>query len=759
MSLRNGWNTSATGVFRIIGMMLVVGALGGGSLWAQVPKDVIYPEWSPGTAIDPATGMAVSTRMRVPSRPQSRTFERADEFIRVGSANITVGVVYGDEDNEGFYDEDYGAARRAAFRHALEIWEGLLAGTVAEGQRETTIYVYATFDPIGDYYLGAGGPYGYYTAPTDSGLSDVLYPAPLYRYLTGFDTNYWFGYDIVIEFTSDLDPSCDCAEVTCDDIHCWAGKWYYGTDENPPANDYDFVTVAVHELCHGLGFIDSFNSDGSYGYGYWGYWGRTATPVIFDLFLVNGGGQRLLELQRSRNNVTGNNVYWDGTNGVRAWQDDFGQTGNVKLYAPTPYRYGSSIAHLDLDTVAGTEFALMAPELAPGFALHTPDSVVLGMLQDMGWSKDRPPDPGDEPEPGDSIDDHPDMPPSGTNMGAPDPIAVRFGTLFEAEGDTDSFYFAADLGSEYNVKLTPNTPFDNAMMTLYATDGLTVLATADAAEDETLEIDFEVTEAGDYFVVVGSNGTAPFQSTFSYELRVTRTKETPQTTQYAIASARADPTRGTAPLTVLFYGGASSGPNVAAVVSEDWDFGDGMGSGVRAVPHTYSQPGTYTGTFTIQDELGGTSRATVIIQVSQVANQAPTATILADRTSGEAPLTVQFTGQGTDPDGTIVRYDWDFGDGGFAGGQQVEHTFTLVGIYNVSLTVTDDRGATATAWLRVQVGTAAAQSFAVQGQEESPPAQAVPSTGAAPCGAITGLTFGSMLLGLWGISLIRRRIA
>jgi len=45
------------------------------------------------------------------------------------------------------------------------------------------------------------------------------------------------------------------------------------------------------------------------------------------------------------------------------------------------------------------------------------------------------------------------------------------------------------------------------------------------------------------------------------------------------------------------------------------------------------------------------------------------------------------------PDGTIVSYDWNFGDNTTGSGVLVSHTYTAVSIYDVNLTVTDDRGA------------------------------------------------------------------
>lgn len=58
-----------------------------------------------------------------------------------------------------------------------------------------------------------------------------------------------------------------------------------------------------------------------------------------------------------------------------------------------------------------------------------------------------------------------------------------------------------------------------------------------------------------------------------------------------------------------------------------------------------------------------------------------------------------------DGDGRIVRYDWMFGDGETGSGITISRAYTAPGTYNVTLTVTDDRGATASATKGVTVGT------------------------------------------------------
>ena len=70
---------------------------------------------------------------------------------------------------------------------------------------------------------------------------------------------------------------------------------------------------------------------------------------------------------------------------------------------------------------------------------------------------------------------------------------------------------------------------------------------------------------------------------------------------------------------------------------------------------------------------------------------------VASFTSSAAQLVASFNGSGaSDPDGTVVNWSWQFGDGQSATGAVVAHTYAANGTYTVTLTVTDDRGGRAT---------------------------------------------------------------
>ena len=84
-------------------------------------------------------------------------------------------------------------------------------------------------------------------------------------------------------------------------------------------------------------------------------------------------------------------------------------------------------------------------------------------------------------------------------------------------------------------------------------------------------------------------------------------------------------------------------------------------------------------------------------------NQMPTALIHAEPIEGMVPLDVSFIGVGEDKDGFIESYSWDFDDGTSAHTQNVSHTFTADGSYEVVFAVTDNLGATTIARLSITV--------------------------------------------------------
>ncbi|TAJ45464.1 PKD domain-containing protein [Methanofollis fontis] len=152
------------------------------------------------------------------------------------------------------------------------------------------------------------------------------------------------------------------------------------------------------------------------------------------------------------------------------------------------------------------------------------------------------------------------------------------------------------------------------------------------------------------------------------------------------ADFRAEPTNGTAPLTVQFTD-LSTVENITAWA---WDFGvENATSDEQNPTYTYEMPGVYTVSLTITDEANVTYTEVKADYINVTEPIGPGADFSADVTAGEAPLTVNFTDLSTVEN--ITAWFWDFGNGFMSTMKDPLFTYHTPGVYNVSLTVTDDQ--------------------------------------------------------------------
>ncbi len=193
----------------------------------------------------------------------------------------------------------------------------------------------------------------------------------------------------------------------------------------------------------------------------------------------------------------------------------------------------------------------------------------------------------------------------------------------------------------------------------------------------------------------------------------------------------ANPTSGYAPLAVNFK---TNGEDPAGTLEVfRWDF-DGNGTWdtydtvANDYTHTYNTAGTYNALLYVKSSTGAEATGSIPISVQ---NNPPTASADIFPSNGAVPLSAQLNGSGTDSDGSIAFYEWDFnGDGVYDWSSistgNTTYTYNTEGTYQAVFRVTDNSGLTATA--------TAVTTVIRAGPPGSPTAtaQATPTSGEAP---------------------------
>ncbi|MDB4584924.1 hypothetical protein N9164_17370, partial [Draconibacterium sp.] len=244
---------------------------------------------------------------------------------------------------------------KQAFEYAVNIWEYII-------QSEIPIYLQANWRSQSSNVLGSAGPSSYLTNFQNTPHSGRFYPIVLAEKISKKEITGPSSPDIVADFNEDI-------------------AWYFGTDGNTPDSLYDFVTVVLHEIGHGLGFTGFFYvSDDLGAYGYH----ENGEAASFDLLVVDNNEDQLVdstifpvlstELEAA---FTSGKLYANSPVAIKE-----GNGFKPKLYAPGKFDEGSSIYHIDDATYPNN---LMNHAIAKAEAMHDPGPMVTGILNDIGW--------------------------------------------------------------------------------------------------------------------------------------------------------------------------------------------------------------------------------------------------------------------------------------------------------------------------------------------------------------------------------------
>ena len=294
-------------------------------------------------------------------------------------------------DTSGADGRSWTAPAKASFNAAIDLWSRTVDSAVP-----ITVTATATSMPPGA--LGSAGPAQF--VRNDNGTAtdladDVFEPIALFNARTGGDAAPGEP-----DIEADFDP-------TLTDL-------YLGTDGAVPAEQYDFRSIVLHEIGHGLGLVGTGEILGGPGSATVGLAGvnpgtDVRSPVSYDVFAytttpaeAGAGGTRVISLPDGSAELalalTGDQLYWAGQQARTV-----AAGAPVRLFAPSqcealdilrpcgagesPYLPGSSFGHLDEGTYAqGTIDSLMTPVLDPGESLADPGQLTMGLLADLGYA-------------------------------------------------------------------------------------------------------------------------------------------------------------------------------------------------------------------------------------------------------------------------------------------------------------------------------------------------------------------------------------
>lgn len=288
------------------------------------------------------------------------------------TSSASISVSYG----PGFSEE-----AQTAFQRAVDVWESHVSSSVE-------IRIQASFEDLEPGVLGSAGPSFVYGVDTDGDdVEDAV-----------------FG-DALLDAVEDVDVACEFFDQ-CDraDIVARFNRsrtdWHFGATDAPPGR-IDFTSVVVHEIGHGLNFIDQMSVAGAQGF-YGIDFNQNGQldpderlPGIFDRFLTEETltGPRFLtdtDVYPNPSNelgdaLTSNNVFYRGPEAQQAAPIG-GGPNPPRMFAPSSFQPGSSIAHVDESTYpAGSPNALMSPRINTNETARLPGPVVCGIFADIGW--------------------------------------------------------------------------------------------------------------------------------------------------------------------------------------------------------------------------------------------------------------------------------------------------------------------------------------------------------------------------------------
>ncbi|WP_073169508.1 T9SS type A sorting domain-containing protein [Tangfeifania diversioriginum] len=286
-----------------------------------------------------------------------------------------------------------------AFDHAVGLWERIIESPVP-------IHIEANWTSRGENVLGSCGPSDYEMNFEGAPRKNVYYPIAAVEKIMGEELTGSERPDMNAYFNKDI-------------------LWYFGTDGQTPDSLYDFVSVVLHEIGHGLGFTGFFYVDNRLGgYSYW----EQGDITSFDQLVGKSNGELLTDTTIYENPSAA--LYSALVSGFLYAQSPSAFVNDYpRLYVPFIWDDGSSIYHLNDATYSSNDpNSLMTHAMGRGEATHDPGPITTGILDDIGWKN----------------------------------MQIDFTQLKDME-EVDTIHFSAEIESDYEIDTT-------SLFVVYSTD-------------------------------------------------------------------------------------------------------------------------------------------------------------------------------------------------------------------------------------------------------------------------------------------------
>lgn len=257
------------------------------------------------------------------------------------------------DSNTGFNDPTLGAQRQSALQTAAQN----LASSIPLNSPITITFDVSSSNADNDTLASAGSE----STSDDVGFSPTVAQKKI---LTGTDEN---------------GGSAD-GEIEWNFFHDW------DLDNDVSPESFDFISTAMHEILHAIGFISAIENDSTGG----GIFVVDADDpnawYSFDQFLVKADSTPLIDEQFRFNTANLSvldddpGLFFNGANAVAA------NGGNpVPVYTPNPWEGGSSGSHTDDNTFTGNNALLMNAATETGPGVRTLSAIEIGILMDLGF--------------------------------------------------------------------------------------------------------------------------------------------------------------------------------------------------------------------------------------------------------------------------------------------------------------------------------------------------------------------------------------